>query len=499
MRRLLLHQDGLALCSAAATMHRAGLLAPGPLDVDRVRSSSASPASVSASVRAMASAGFYTLPPTWSAGTGKVEVRPGADTAIAVTALLKMHDLMSSAFAGVDWRSPGDVLERAAACTGAAGRIRDEAGRRAADAEAHHLHRYIEGVIASIALPRFPRTGLDGSGVDDAVRSVRRFLELEDEAGPTGLGEATVDFQAMYGLAGSYAAAILSLPEWTASAEPVTPAQVNRALHRDLNVIASGAAHQGYFRAAAEFVRRAFDKRESSAQPAGIVDVGCGDGSWLRELFDVVVHGTDRGRQGRRHPIQLIGVDADPRALEVAKASLADLPIELLAGDVGDPAGIARSLEEATGRSAGEYLFVRAFVDHNRTIDDVGGEGPTDLGASETGMIYQDRQGRLLPESAVWQDWAEHLRRWRSVCHRHGMIVIEAHAVSSTELRRKRGLGHTLAFEFYHSLSGQSPIGWEAMQAIASTDGITSAPEARTFPRGSTTAISVQHMWATGA
>ncbi|MBH9673003.1 hypothetical protein JAO14_37475, partial [Burkholderia contaminans] len=78
-----------------------------------------------------------------------------------------------------------------------------------------------------------------------------------------------------------------------------------------------------------KIIRRLFDETPLDQQPAGISDMGCGDGSALRRLAQYVIESTRRGRHLADHPLIVVGADYNESARSRAAdtlAALSDVP-----------------------------------------------------------------------------------------------------------------------------------------------------------------------------
>jgi len=120
----------------------------------------------------------------------------------------------------------------------------------------------------------------------------RRHLERGRDRRP-GLRRAL-------GLVGSYLPMFARLPELYAgeiSGAPTGPGD-GREWHiqRELNLRASAAAHGRYFGDADAMIARIFDREPLAEQPRFVLDVGCGDASWLTRIHALVRDGTLCGR-----------------------------------------------------------------------------------------------------------------------------------------------------------------------------------------------------------
>ena len=120
------------------------------------------------------------------------------------------------------------------------------------------------------------------------------------------------------------------------------------------NVIGSGNTHGKVF----ELSKAAI--LSSTAQYA--VDPGCGSGAFLIYVNQV-------RREAGLSELRLVGIDFEAAALEVAKLNLqaaeAENPV-LLAGDIGDPAGIKAALQ-ALGIDTKDCEFFSNFIAHEVT------------------------------------------------------------------------------------------------------------------------------------
>jgi SAM-dependent methyltransferase len=291
----------------------------------------------------------------------------------------------------------------------------------------------------------------------------------------------------MYGLAGSYAQTLIGLPDRVAAEEAVTPRDVIGQIDRRINVRASGTAHRGYFHAAGRLIARLFDDRPAAEQPRAIIDIGCGDGTWLRELYQLISTTTLRGRCLDQYPLHLIGVDLDPVALEISARTLAELPATWVLGDVGQPEAIAQAVASASGIELDNVLSVRAFVDHNRSLSRLAGDRPDQLRIRDG--VYATAAGVAVGPDRVSRDWTAHYTAWRRMCRRHGLVVIEAHTLSTAEAHRRLDRSHSVALQYHHALSGQSPVPHGAFRAAAGHAGLAVRQEIR-YPAASPTRAS---------
>ncbi|MFI9842505.1 hypothetical protein ACIHFD_36100 [Nonomuraea sp. NPDC051941] len=485
LRRVFLHQNGMAAITALATLEASGALTQlrrGRLSVADLLHDSVNASAVAASVVAVAGAGWLTIRDDGDAGA-EVSWSVPNDAAFALEIFLDAHRAIRERDRGGSWAEQS-VVERLLGCAGVVSSAKAAIRRRTSvpDAVSELLVRLVEGLIAVPLLPR-----IVGGHSPDAVPPLLTALELGSSERSTK--HRLPFFAPMYGLAGSYAEALIRLPEQVSAGERVTPLGITRRIDRAVNVRASAAAHRGYFNASNRLIGRLFDEGPVSAQPRAILDIGCGDGSWLRELFAFVRDRTARGLSLAQHPLLLLGVDMDAVALKISAANLADLPAICLLGDVGQPATVMQAVTAATGIDVDDILSVRAFVDHNRSLAHV------EQGRSEEARlahgVYATPEGAILHADQVQGDWASHYAAWRQVCGRHGLVVIEAHTLSVAAVKERLESGHALALQYYHALSGQSPISYEAFSDAVDVAGLQPRLSILYPESGPTTSISL--------
>ncbi|MHB8523308.1 MAG: class I SAM-dependent methyltransferase, partial [Limisphaerales bacterium] len=254
---------------------------------------------------------------------------------------------------------------------------------------------------------------------------------------------------------------------------------------RSVNVVASGTQHQTYFTELEEVICEVFDQLPLEEQPRYLADMGCGDGSLLRKLYEVVRTRSARGKALDRHPLRLIGIDFNAKSLEATKRNLADLPHLVMHGDIGDPQRLLLDLGRHGIRDPERILHLRSFLDHDRAFLPPEDQAAVARRASlpYTGL-YVARDGRSIPAAAAVQSLVEHLRRWREIVPKYGLTLLELHCLQLETVRR---LGHrteSLYFDAFHGFSGQqlceAPV---FLMAAAEAGLFPDRAVARCFPK----------------
>ncbi|MHA7162177.1 AprA-related methyltransferase, partial [Burkholderia pseudomallei] len=264
------------------------------------------------------------------------------------------------------------------------------------------------------------------------------------------------------------------------------PLDVDRDGHIDrvMNVYASSGAGSGPAskEITTKIIRRLFDETPLDQQPAGISDMGCGDGSALRRLAQYVIESTRRGRHLADHPLIVIGADYNESARSRAAdtlAALSDVPgvhVRVIDADISRPdrydEAVAASGLTVKGSDGGpraarlsDLLHTFMFLVHNRRLGVRSGEAadailerhlrqvdrahlrgvveryyPGQLTVSDDAALpvaldtikrafrvaYSDAEG-LVPGYVAAADLIDFVARWKPHA-KHGFLVVEGHS-----------------------------------------------------------------------
>ena len=297
-----------------------------------------------------------------------------------------------------------------------------------------------------------PELPADGAG--EAMRTLLEAVRFVD--GDTwewsAAGRRARDFALGFAIVATYLPLLARLPELyrgelTVGSESGAEGH-EWHVHRGLNLKVSTNAHRRYFADADAIFTDLFD-RARDARPQFIADMGCGDGTWLVHLHELL-----RRRFGEV-PL-MVGIDCNPTVLERARRRLAaaGVPVMLLLGDVSDPDQVSADLAPR-GLRMEDGLHIRAFLDHDRAYR---GGDPAIPAPGWSSGAYIDGNGCPLEPAAVERDLVAHLRRWTRHVGRHGMVILEAHCVAPRVANRHLGALHSVAFDAYHEYSQQYPI-----------------------------------------
>ncbi|MBP2000176.1 polyketide synthase PksN [Paenibacillus shirakamiensis] len=246
-----------------------------------------------------------------------------------------------------------------------------------------------------------------------------------------------------------------------------------RHVDRQLNVLGSGFQHEKYFLDLEEIILAIFSQEPLAEQPKYIADMGCGDGSLLKKIYEMIRDTTPRGRVLDQFPIQLIGIDFNEKALEETTRTLKDIHHIVLQGNIGNPAQVLKDLEMFGIHDPDQILHVRSFLDHDRPY-----LAPMDIQkvhARKNIMqdhAYADEQGQEICGADVMQSLVEHLERWSEIIGRHGLLILEVHSLEADTVGAYLSKCESLHFDAYHGFSQQLLVSAEKFIMAAAEVGL---------------------------
>lgn len=345
------------------------------------------------------------------------------------------------------------------------------------DPLADRVSRHLRGPIAAAALLGLSRSGRLADAAPGDAAGARAWAALRAEGWADGHaltpeGRVAATFAAQYAYPVCYLPTYAAVPALLAGSPAAGPApggaetHVDRALDIDFSGLVFARTCKEPF---LELALPLFDAEDLAAQPAAVVDTGSGDGTLLAELHRAVKERTRRGSHLERHPLTLVGVEANEVARAATARRLAGLgaPWRALAGDVGDPAGIARSLERS-GVEPRDALHVSKSVLHNRTY-----RRPARPAAAlpATRAVFVDADGAAIDPALAVGSLVELLAAWAPLVRRHGMIVAEAHTVDPALAAARVGRSLVTPLDASHGYSRQLLVEVEVHRAAVALAG----------------------------
>jgi hypothetical protein len=387
------------------------------------------------------------------------------------------------------------------------------------------MRRHLDGVIVGPAVVALTRAGVlaqleEGprcladitgnrvalSGVLDALATqgwIHRHGTSGDDAADlielTPQGSYAAQISASYGVTVSYLPTfnmLHSLLFGNARLPRVDEAGVEVMVDRAMNVWGSGGAHTTYFKRVDEIIVEIFN-RPIQQQPRGICDMGCGDGTFLAHLYNVVTTRTQRGQMLAQHPLHIIGADFNKVARRVTSRTLRDAGIPTYAvipGDINRPAQLASELEKR-GIDSHDLLHIRSFLDHNRPYSRLNGYLAGSRQARSTGAFVN--RGEQVFADEMEENLVRHLARWKPYTGRFGLIILELHTLPPAVAAANRDRTPAVAYDATHGYSDQYLVEVPIFLACAREAGLR--PEARfqsQFPPSELATVSINFFTA---
>lgn len=259
---------------------------------------------------------------------------------------------------------------------------------------------------------------------------------------------------------------------------------------REMNVWGSGGAHSTYFKVIDEIIINLFNQ-PINEQPKGILDVGCGNGAFLKHLFNVIEHQTLRGTMLEDYPLLLIGVDYNEAALKITRKNLiqADIWAKVIWGDIGNPKALSEDLQDKYGINLSDLLNVRTFLDHNRIWQEPVPNDDLTITNSTGAYAYK---GKRLNNNLVIESLKQHFNKWKPYISKFGLLLIELHTSKPESVAKNLGKTAATAYDATHGYSDQYIIELDEYMNAMEAIGLTYDKNTfRKFPNSELATVSI--------
>ena len=261
-----------------------------------------------------------------------------------------------------------------------------------------------------------------------------------------------------------------------------------RHVYRYMNVWGSGGAHKTYFNKVDKIIIELFNK-PIEEQPKGLIDVGCGDGTFIEHVFDIIYKNTKRGKLLKKHPLFIVGADYNQKARIATRDTMtkADIWAEVVFGDISDPDSLDEMLKEKHGIELSDLLNTRTFLDHNRIY-----KKPKEVMLqckSDGAFTYR---GRRIPNNELFQNLSNHLKSWTPYLKKFGLLLVELHSITPQIASKNIGKTLSTAYDATHGYTDQYIIELTSFLNAANYAGLK--PESKysfKFPPNEKATVSI--------
>ena len=261
---------------------------------------------------------------------------------------------------------------------------------------------------------------------------------------------------ASYGVTSSYINTLMKIPElliddcsfiWKRDKE-------KNEIHvdRSLNVWGSGGSHKIYFKKIDKIIEDTFNQKIEN-QPKGVIDIGCGDGTFLEHINHIITTKTIRKDYLDTHPLFMIGTDINKAARISSRHKLNQSKVNniIINGNISEPITINNILQKEYNVALSDFLNTRSFLDHNRIFEQPKHIKYNDIYTSGT-FCYK---GKIIQKNTLINNLIEHLRKWQPFINKHGLILLELHTINPEVTKEKIGKTLSLAYDATHGYSDQ--------------------------------------------
>ena len=263
-------------------------------------------------------------------------------------------------------------------------------------------------------------------------------------------------------------------------------------VNRHMNVWGSGGAHKTYFKKIDNIIISLFNK-PLEKQPKAILDVGCGDGTFLEHIYTIITEKTLRGKHIKEFPLGIIGIDINKAARIASRKKLNNANIDniILNGSINNPNDINKSLANQFKINLSDCLNTRTFLDHNRIY------------SHPKKIIYKSikssgafcYKGKLITNDEIINNLIEHFSKWAPYIKKFGLIVLELHTLNPEFTKKNQDATPAIAYDATHGFSDQYLVEHRVFEDCLKKSGISINTEHQTlFPNIENPTISINYI-----
>ena len=223
-------------------------------------------------------------------------------------------------------------------------------------------------------------------------------------------------------------------------------------VNRGMNVWGSGGAHKIYFKKIDNLIKKIFNQ-DISKQPIGIIDIGCGDGTFLKHVYNIITEHTLRGKCLDTNPLLMVGTDINKAARIATRNKLNKSNINniIINGNIGNPSEINNLLSNEFNYSLSEFINTRTFLDHNRIFEEPKKTLYKNINTSGA-FCYK---GNIVSKNKLVNNLINHFKRWSPFIKTHGLILLELHTINPKTTRKNINRTLAPAYDATHGYSDQ--------------------------------------------
>ena len=378
--------------------------------------------------------------------------------------------------------------------------IQNIKGLQTNDNFTHNLYYYIEGILVGPILSYlgFLNTSfkrIENKEMYNLIIAIFKSSKLiNNRLELTNKGYFFYDRLSSYGVTTSYLPLLKNLDQLISKNDNLVWKRDNSGnelhINRSMNVWGSGGAHKFYFRKINNIIMDVFNKNIDT-QPKGIIDMGCGDGTFLKHCYDIITSQTLRGKYIEKYPLKLIGVDINKAARIATRRTLNKNHIDniVINGNISDPDHLNNILNNEYNENLNDFISTRTFLDHNRIY-----AKPKEIkkyNIKTTGSFCY--KGNLISNSNIINNLIEHFMNWKKYINKHGLIILELHTIDPNLTKENRGKTLACSYDTTHGFSDQYLIEYQTFIKCANVAKLKLNLKSDLFPNEKIPTISINY------
>ena len=263
-----------------------------------------------------------------------------------------------------------------------------------------------------------------------------------------------------------------------------------RHVNRKMNVWGSGGAHKFYFKKIDNIILNIFNSKIEE-QPKGIIDIGCGDGTFLEHCYNLITTQTIRKNYLKEYPIMLIGVDINKAARIATRNKLNKSNIDniVINGNISDPDSINKTILNEYNANLEDFVNTRTFLDHNRVYSNPKEVKFNNIYSSGTFAF----KGKIINNENLLNNLIEHFLNWKKYIHKHGLIILELHTINTDITANNQDSLLSCSYDATHGYSDQYLVEYDIFIKCASLANMQLSMESDLFPNKENPTISINY------
>ena len=230
-------------------------------------------------------------------------------------------------------------------------------------------------------------------------------------------------------------------------------------LNRSMNVWGSGGSHKSYFKKIDKIIINVFNQ-DINLQPIGIIDIGCGDGTFLKHVNEIIMTKTIRKKYTKEYPLILIGTDINKKARMASRRTLNNTNAIIIYGNISEPSKINEYLNKNYNYKLNNFINCRTFLDHNRIFKQP--KKNINHNISSNGSFCF--KGNLIQSKHLITNFIDHMKSWKPYIKKYGLIIIELHTLNPEVSKSNRGNTLCCAYDATHGYSDQYLIEYKVFK-----------------------------------